>query len=366
MLSVCTCSEQLCCIGRTKKLLRQYLDGRQKKDETRRNDDDTQQEQEKEQQQRERQHHDWDPFRLKRIGLSRRQEQQRAAMGPFCETGRDAASGKCTAGCGAVVSWDCRHFCLFCSLRVPLTPASPSPTPSPSPSRSRSRHRSREVFVPRRGLCAGDLQIIDDSQNSPRQRFRSPSLSSRERQPSPRADAASIHRARTWLSSFLGQKPAFIRVRKRARETAGRPAEDTTANVPNWMMRWVRGSVATKWSGHASHASCRAGQADAVRGSEDDRVDAAYADAVRISADAASSRGQQDTTANVPDWMIWYMAIQRVRGTAGVQQRTRRRTYQCDDALGSRKRGHEMVCDMPVMQEDRQMQLAEVHVGCNS
>ena len=147
------------------------------------------------------------------------------------------------------------------------------------------RAGSREVFVPRRGLCAGDLQIIDDSQNSPRQRFRSLSLSSRDRQPSPRADAASnIHRARTWLSSFLGKKPAFIRVRKRARETAGRPAEDTTANVPNWMMRWVRGSVATKWSGHASHASCRAGQADAVRGSEDDRVDAAYADAVRISA----------------------------------------------------------------------------------
>ena len=131
---------------------------------------------------------------------------------------------------------------------------------------------SREVFVPRRGLCAGDLQIIDDSQNSPRQRFRSPSLSSRDRQPSPRADAASnIHRARTWLSSFLGVKPAIMpKPCQRARETAGRPAEDTTANI------------------------------------------------------------------------------------------------KFDDALGSRKRGHEMVCDMPVMQQGRQMQLAEVHVGCNS
>ena len=212
-------------------------------------------------------------------------------MGTFCETGRDAADAECKARCGAMVFWDCRHFCLLCSLRVPLTPPSPSPSsrhspslspsPSPSPSLSRSRHRSRS---PGPSSRRRDLQIIDDSQNSPRQRFRSPSLSSRDRQPSPRADAASIHRARTWFSSFLGQKPAFIRVRKRARETAGRPAEDTTANVPIWR-RWVRGSVATKWFGHASHASCRAGQADAVRGSEDDRVDAAYADAVRIYVD---------------------------------------------------------------------------------
>ena len=107
-------------------------------------------------------------------------------MGIFCETGRDAASAKCKAGCGAVVSWDCRHFCLLCSLRVPLTPASPAPTPSPSPSRSRSRHRSRcpspssrrqdlQILVDLRR----DLQIIADSQNSPRQRSRSPSPSSR-------------------------------------------------------------------------------------------------------------------------------------------------------------------------------------------
>ena len=171
-------------------------------------------------------------------------------MGTFCETGRDAADAECKARCGAMVFWDCRHFCLLCSLRIPLTPLSPSPSsrvpltppslspssrvhltppspspssrhspslspsPSPSPSLSRSRHRSRS---PGPSSRRRDLQIIDDSQNSPRQRFRSPSLSSRERQPSPRADAASIHRARTWLSSFLGKKPAFIRVRKRAR-----------------------------------------------------------------------------------------------------------------------------------------------------
>ena len=60
----------------------------------------------------------------------------------------------------------------------------------------------------------------------------------------------------------------------------------------------------------------------------------------------ASSRGQRTRLPQSPaGWRI------RVRG---------------DDALGSRKRGHEMVCDMPVMQQGRQMQLAEVHVGCNS
>ena len=135
-------------------------------DDTRRNDDDTQQEQEKEQQQRERQHHDWDPFRFKRIGLSRRQEQQRAAMGPCCETGRDAASAKCKAACGAVVSWECRHFCLFCSLRVPLPFASPSPTPSPSPSRSRSRHRSRcpSPSSPRQHECKSPRGSVNTAQ----------------------------------------------------------------------------------------------------------------------------------------------------------------------------------------------------------
>ena len=64
-------------------------------------------------------------------------------MGKFCETGRDAASAYCKAQCGAVVFWDCRHLCLLCSLRVPLTP------PSPSPSRSRSPSRSpRELKTP--------------------------------------------------------------------------------------------------------------------------------------------------------------------------------------------------------------------------
>ena len=189
-------------------------------------------------------------------------------MGTFCETGRDAADAECKSRCGAMVFWDCRHFCLLCSLRIPLTPPSlspssrvpltppslspssrrsPSPSPSPSPSRSRSRHRSREVFVPRRGLragsrevfvplrglCAGDLQIIDDSQNSPRQRFRSPSLSSRDRQPSLRADAASnIHRARTWLSSFLGVKPAIMpKPCQRVRELQPPPIFSTSTRI---------------------------------------------------------------------------------------------------------------------------------------
>ena len=57
-------------------------------------------------------------------------------MGKFCETGRDAASAYCKAQCGAVVFWDCRHFCLLCSLRVPLTPPSLSPSRSRSPSPS--------------------------------------------------------------------------------------------------------------------------------------------------------------------------------------------------------------------------------------
>ena len=82
----------------------------------------------------------------------------------------------------------------------------------------------------------------------------------------------------------------------------------------------------------------------------------------------ASSRGQQDTTPKVPDWMAGWRI--RVRGTAGVQLQQSpagwRIRVRGDDALGSRKRGHEMVCDMPVMQQGRQMQLAEVHVGCNS
>ena len=64
-------------------------------------------------------------------------------MGKFCETGRDAASAYCKAQCGAVVFWDCRHFCLLCSLRVPLTPPSLSPSrsrsPSPSPPSSTQR-----------------------------------------------------------------------------------------------------------------------------------------------------------------------------------------------------------------------------------
>ena len=64
-------------------------------------------------------------------------------MGTFCETGRDAASAYCKAQCGAVVFWDCRHFCLLCSLRVPLTPPSLSPSrsrsPSPSPPSSTQR-----------------------------------------------------------------------------------------------------------------------------------------------------------------------------------------------------------------------------------
>ena len=64
-------------------------------------------------------------------------------MGKFCETGRDAASAYCKAQCGAVVFCDCRHLCLLCSLRVPLTP------PSPSPSRSRSPSPSpRELKTP--------------------------------------------------------------------------------------------------------------------------------------------------------------------------------------------------------------------------
>ena len=66
------------------------------------------------QQQRERQqqhpHQHLEPFGLKRIGSSRRQEQERGAIGTFCETGRDAASAYCNAQCGAVVFWDCRHL----------------------------------------------------------------------------------------------------------------------------------------------------------------------------------------------------------------------------------------------------------------
>ena len=58
-------------------------------------------------------------------------------------------------------------------------------------------------------------------------------------------------------------------------------AKKKKATVTDWMMRW---DLARNGLWHASHASCRAGQADAVRGSEDDRVDAAYADVVRISA----------------------------------------------------------------------------------
>ena len=80
----------------------------------------------------------------------------------------------------------------------------------------------------------------------------------------------------------------------------------------------------------------------------------------------ASSRGQQETT---PQYAYTWICHASSRG-----QRTRlpqspagwRNRVRGDDALGSRKRGHEMVCDMPVMQQGRQMQLAEVHVGCNS
>ena len=165
------------------------------------------------QQQRERQqqrpHQHLEPFGLNRICLSRRQEQERGAMGTFCETGRDAASADCKAQCGAVVFWDCRHFCLSCSLRVPLTPPSPSPSrsrsrspspspspsrsrspsPSPSPSRSRSRQRSRSPSPSsrRRDLqmlvdLRQDLQIIVDVHKRPCQRSRSPSPSSRDLQ----------------------------------------------------------------------------------------------------------------------------------------------------------------------------------------
>ena len=154
--------------------------------------------------------------------------------------------------------------------------------------------------MPRRGLRAGvigtvareaeadvkanrDLQILVDLRRDlqiivERQRSRYPSPSSRDLQLSPRADAASnLHvafRLETWLSALARGDRAQMRWVQKA-------AEDTTANVTDWMMRW---DLARNGLWHASHASCRAGQADAVRGSEDDRVDAAYADAVRISA----------------------------------------------------------------------------------
>ena len=144
-------------------------------------------------------------------------------------------------------------------------------------------------------------------------------------------------------------------------------ASEREANVPNWMMRWVRGSVATKWSGHASHASCRAGQADAVRGSEDDRVDAAYADAVRIYVDLSCvqqrTAGHDAESTRLDGWVAHPSERDSRSPPTPAGWRIRVRG---DDALGSRKRGHEMVCDMPVMQQGRQMQLAEVHVGCNS
>ena len=119
-----------------------------------------------------------------------------------------------------------------------------------------------------------DLQIIVE-----RQRSRYPSPSSRDLQLSPRADAASnLHvafRLEAWLSALARGDRAQMRWVQKA-------AEDTTANVTDWMMRW---DLARNGLWHASHASCRAGQADAVRGSEDDRVDVAYADAVRIYVD---------------------------------------------------------------------------------
>ena len=79
------------------------------------------------QQQRERQqqhpHQHLEPFGLKRIGSSRRQEQKLGAMGPCRE---------CSA-CGADVFADYTRFCLPCGLRLPLTPSYQCPSPSPSP-----------------------------------------------------------------------------------------------------------------------------------------------------------------------------------------------------------------------------------------
>ena len=133
-----------------------------------------------------------------------------------------------------------------------------------------------------------DLQIIVE-----RQRSRYPSPSSRDLQLSPRADAASnLHvafRPGTWLSKPRVPDWMMCWVPKQ------QAAKDTTANVTDWMMRWV---LARNGLWHASHASCRAGQADAVRGSEDDRVDAAYADAVRIYVDLSCVQQRtEDTTA---------------------------------------------------------------------
>ena len=181
-----------------------------------------------------------------------------------------AKSPGCEA-CGAEVFADYRHLCLRCGLRLSSLSPSPSPSP-PSPSSQdlqilRDLRRDLQVLVDggssmrcsrqrsrSPSAASRDVQVLRDlhplaappmtnrpagtrtrktqkenrrkkrlweekrrraevtPQNSPRQRSRSPSPSSRDLQPSPRADAASsIHRAPGHvLSGFLGVKPAIM------------------------------------------------------------------------------------------------------------------------------------------------------------